>query len=101
MNTTESLSPALVEAIKAHQAAITALDASKGPDDLLEHLSDADSDAALAVATAPSLSDAELIKKLRHLFAYECRMWGEPDASYRFGLLATALKTHFDQEVRT
>lgn len=90
-----SLSPALVEAIHLHKAARAALDACQGPEDVLEHLNRVDDAAALAVALAPTASDAELLEKLRYLCAYEQGLWGEPVANLEFGLLAIAVELYF------
>ncbi len=88
---TDTRRSALATAIDAHIAASNALDAQSGPGEILDILEIEEDAAALAVARAPVASDAELIEKLRYLFAYEASLWGAPVASDQFGLLAIAV----------
>jgi hypothetical protein len=84
------LSPALAEAIQRHKAAFAVGKELCGP-----HA------AAMAIAQAPVKSEADLMAKLRVLMDYETHLWGEPNHSQQFGLVAIALDRHFNGEARS
>ena len=97
---------ALAQAIERHRAAQAAVDAviakGYGGDlgDIPEHLCDAEFDARLDIAEQPAGTDAELLRKLRHLFDRERRAWGDNwDASDKFASVFVALEAHFDPGV--
>ncbi|MGD9539831.1 hypothetical protein [Methylocystis sp.] len=81
------LSPALAEAIQRHKAAFAVGKELCGP-----HA------AAMAIAQAPVKSEADLMAKLRVLMDYETHLWGEPNHSQQFGLVAIALDRHFNND---
>ena len=101
------LSNALAQAIERHKVAQAAIDTAiakgYGGDlgDIPEHLCDAEFEARIDVAELPAATDAELLRKLRHLFDRECRAWGDNwDASAMFGSVLVTMDLHFNGGTR-
>jgi hypothetical protein len=88
---------AVDQAIERHRAALDELEACCGPEDLPDDVCDRETDALWELAIAPCRSDAELIVKLRYLFAYERRnaMDQQFDMGHD-GSLPICLEAHFE-----
>jgi len=86
---------ALEQAIEHHKAADAAYDTVPGPEDIPEHMMDAEMEALYDLAFTPCGSDAEFIEKLRYLYDQQAKSWPLPDNGDDYGCLAIAAACHF------
>ena len=85
----------LAQAMARHKAAFAAYDAVRGPEDIPEHLIDAEVEALYDLAFTPCASDAEFLEKLRYLYTQQAKSWPLPDDGDNYGCMAIAAACHF------
>ncbi len=93
------ISDALAGAMERHRAANAIVEAHLGPEDVPEHLVDAETEALWELAITPCANDRELLVKLGYLLAHEkaCTAGGVFSLSSH-GSLPIALDFHFNPQ---
>ncbi len=92
----------LAKAIARHKVAQAAVAAACGPEDLPEHLLDAEWDALSDLAETPCANDAERLEKLRYLLAHEIMLkcGAFPTIGQEGGSVLVALACYFKKRGR-
>lgn len=92
----DALSPGLAQAMAQHSAAWRAFKSPPDDSDATgSRLCAEDARARAVVARFPCANDAELVAKLRHLFAYEIELTGERPTEFDdFGTVVVAVASY-------